>query len=383
VPPGKQDYYEVLGVPKDADAAAIKKAYRKLAIQFHPDRNQEAGAEDRFKEVSEAYAVLSDAEKRQRYDRFGHAGIDSQYSAEDIFRGVDFEDIFRGFGGGGGGGFGSIFDMFFGGGGQSHGPSRGRDMQISHTVSLEEAFAGTEAELSYRRLEECGPCSGEGAEPGTPIDTCAQCGGRGQVERQQRTPFGIIRQVGACAQCGGRGRTVQTPCKTCGGTGHDRAKRTITVKVPAGIDDGQSLRIAGGGEVGGRGGPYGDLYVQFQVAPHERFHRDGADLLTELPVSVPQAVLGTKVDLETLDGTVTLDVPAGSETGKVLRLRGKGMPFLRGSGRGDLHVRIRVVIPAKVSDNAKVLFQQLAEELDTQVEARPKRGFFDFLRGGH
>lgn len=376
MPPGKRDYYEVLGVDRDADAAAIKKAYRKLAIKYHPDRNQEPGAEDAFKEVSEAYAVLSDPEKRQRYDQFGHAGIDQQYSTEDIFRGADFGDIFRGMGG-----FGSIFDMFFGGGTREHGPSRGRDMQITHTVTLEEAFRGTEAELTYRRLEECSHCKGEGAEPDTPVNTCATCGGRGQVEQHARTPFGVIRQVGACPACGGRGKTVETPCRTCGGSGHDRRKRTITVKVPAGIDDGQSLRVPGGGEVGGRGGPYGDLYVQFHVQPHERFHRDGADLLTELPVSIPQAVLGTKVDLETLDGAVTLDVPAGSETGKTLRLRGKGMPYLRGSGRGDLHVRIRVVTPAKISDTARALFQQLAEELDTQVEARPKKGFFDLFRG--
>lgn len=381
---GKRDYYEVLGIQKDADAAAIKKAYRKLAIKFHPDRNQEDGAEDRFKEVSEAYAVLSDPEKRQRYDQFGHAGIDQQYSSEDIFRGVDFEDILRGFGFGGGqgqGGFGNIFDMFFGGG-RGHGPTRGRDLQATADVTLEEAYAGLEHEVEYWRLEDCDHCSGSGAEPGSDVSTCGTCGGRGQVEQHQRTPFGVLRQVGACPTCRGQGRTIETPCKQCKGSGHDRRKRSITVTIPAGIDDGQSLRVSGGGEVGGRGAPHGDLYVQVRIKPHERFRRDGPDLLTELPLTIPEAVLGTTVDLQTLDGDVEVSVPAGSESGKVLRLRGKGMPFLRGSGRGDLHVRLRVTSPKKLSPRARALFEELAEELEGDVPTGPRKGgFFDFLKG--
>lgn len=374
---GKRDYYEVLGVDKDADAATIKKAYRKLAIKNHPDRNpDDPEAEDRFKEVSEAYAVLSDEEKRRRYDQFGHAGIDQQYSAEDIFRGADFGDIF-----GGMGGLGDIFEMFFGGRRQGHGPARGRDLQVTQMISLEQAFEGTEVDLEYRRLEECGTCDGSGAEPGTDVTTCSSCGGQGQVERQQRTPFGIIRQVGVCPTCNGRGKQVERPCRTCSGTGHDRSNRSITVQVPAGIDDGQSLRIQGGGEVGGHGGPHGDLYVEFRVKPRERFHRDGADLLTELPISIPQAVLGTTVELETLDGKVDVNVPAGSEHGTRLRLKGKGMPYLRGSGRGDLHVRVRVAIPKKLSERGQEIMEELAEELDGQVPDGPKRGgFFDFLR---
>lgn len=370
---GKRDYYEVLGIEKDADAATIKKAYRKLAIKFHPDRNPGDDAAERFKEVSEAYAVLSDDEKRQRYDRFGHAGIDQQYSTEDIFRNVDFGDIF------GGGGFGSIFDMFFGGGGRGHhGPSRGRDLQLTQTITLEQAFEGTSLEVAYQRLENCESCQGQGAEPGTPVDTCSMCRGQGQVQRQQRTPFGVISQVGACPQCHGEGRTVQTPCKTCNGSGHARAKKTERVKVPAGIGDGMRIRVNGGGEVGGRGGPHGDLYIEVRVRRHERFEREGADLLTEQAITFPQAALGAKIELETLDGTVEFQVPAGAESGEVLRIRGRGMPFVRGTGRGDILVHLRVVTPKKLSNKATKLLEELGEELGTEVHG--KKGFFDKLR---
>jgi molecular chaperone DnaJ len=370
---GKRDYYDVLGVARDASADDIKKAYRRLAIQLHPDRNKEPDAEERFKEVSEAYAVLSDAQKRARYDQFGHAGIDSQYSAEDLFRTIDFSDLFRGMG------FGSIFEQFFGMG--RSGPSRGRDLQVSHTITLEQAFTGTDADIEYWRLEGCGQCKGSGAEPGSRVDTCTTCGGNGQVQRLQRTPFGTLSQIGTCPDCGGAGRRIASPCRTCRGTGHDRHKRSVTVHIPAGIEDGQSLRIAGQGEVGGRGGPYGDLYVEIHVREHPRFAREGADLLAELPISIPQAVLGTQVEMPTLDGTVRLEVPAGSETGKVLRLPGKGMPYLRGTGRGDLHVRLRVVVPQKLSDRARTLMQELAGELDGEVpKGGRKGGLFGFLK---
>jgi molecular chaperone DnaJ len=362
---GKRDYYEVLGVPRDADADAIKKAYRKLAIQLHPDRNKEAGAEERFKEVSEAYAVLSDPQKRARYDQLGHAGIDQQYTSEDLFRGADFGDLFRG------SGLEDLFAQMFGFGGRSAGPSRGRDLQTAHTLSLEEAFAGTEARIEYWRLEGCGRCKGAGAEPGSAVDTCPTCRGAGQVARIAQTMFGTMRQVSPCPDCRGEGRRITTPCRECGGSGHERHKRTVTVTVPAGIEAGQVLRVAGQGEVGGRGGPYGDLYVEVRVRPHERFHREGADLLVEAPISFPEAVLGTRLRLEAIDGEATVEVPPGSETGRVLRVKGRGMPFLRGSGRGDLHVRLRVVVPGKVSERARKLLEELATELE--VEARPKR----------
>ena len=368
---GKRDYYEVLGVARDADADAIKKAYRKLAIQLHPDRNKAPDAEERFKELSEAYAVLSDGEKKQRYDQFGHAGIDQQYSSEDLFRTINFQDLF------GGMGFDNLFaQMFgFGGGGGGRG-GRGRDLQVRHTITLEQAFTGTEAELTYWRMESCERCTGSGAEPGTKVDTCATCGGQGQVRTLARTPFGTLQQVSACPHCQGSGRKIATPCKTCKGSGHDRHKRTVSVKVPAGIEDGQSLRVAGQGEVGARGSEAGDLYVEVHVAEHKVFHREGADLVMDLALSFPQAVLGTTQAIDTLDGAVEVSVPAGAETGQVLRLRGKGMPYLRGSGRGDLHIRLRVVTPTKLSDKARGLLEELAEELDGQVPKPGKKGGF-------
>jgi len=354
----KKDYYDVLGVAKDASPEAIKKAYRKLAIQLHPDRNKEADAEERFKELSEAYAVLSDPEKKARYDQFGHAGIDAQYSAEDLYRNIDFEDLFRGMG------FDSIFGNLFGfGGGRGGGPSRGRDLQVEHAITLEEAFKGAEATIAYQRLEACTHCKGSGAEPGTKVDACPTCGGNGQVQRMVRTPFGTLSQVSACPACHGEGRRIETPCKECRGQGRVRHRRSLTVTIPAGIESGTSLRVSGQGEVGGRGGPHGDLYVQVHIKPHAVFQRDGADLLTTLALSIPEAVLGTEAEVETLDGAVALTVPPGSETGRILRLRGKGMPFLRGTGRGDLHVRLRVEIPEKVTDRARHLLEELEREL--------------------
>ena len=357
--PGKRDYYEILGVPRDAAADAIKKAYRKLAIQLHPDRNKAADAEEKFKELSEAYAVLSDDQKRARYDQFGHAGIDSQYSSEDLYRNVDFEDIFRGMG------LDSIFGSMFGFGGNGRGgPARGRDLQVEHSISLHDAFTGVEAAIEYTRLESCATCKGSGAEPGSKVDTCETCKGSGQLQRLMRTAFGTLSQVSACPDCRGEGRRIHSPCKQCRGSGHERRRRTVTVTIPPGIESGQSMRVSGQGEVGGRGAPAGDLYVQVHVKDDARFEREGADLLAELPLTIPEAVLGTEAELETLDGTVTVTVPPGSETNRVLRLRGKGMPFLRGSGRGDLHVRLRVLIPAKVSDKARKLLEELEGELD-------------------
>ena len=378
---GKRDYYEVLGVARDADAEAIKKAYRKLAISLHPDRNKAPDAEEKFKEVSEAFAVLSDASKKARYDQFGHAGIDQQYSSEDLYRTINFNDLF------GGMGLDNLFAQMFGMGGASSrsGPSRGRDLQVAHEITLEQAFTGTEADLTYWRLEGCEHCKGSGAEPGTKVDTCSTCRGTGQATRLMRTAFGTLQQVGACPDCRGQGRRVETPCKVCKGSGHDRHKRTVTVTVPAGIESGQSLRVAGQGEVGARGGGYGDLYVEVHVAEHRRFHREGADLIAEQPISIPQAVLGTTLTIETLDGEVELSVPAGSETGRVLRLRGQGMPFLRGTGRGDLHVRLRVVTPTKLSAKARELMEELAKELDGDLPKGPKKGkpkgFVDRLFG--
>jgi molecular chaperone DnaJ len=373
---GKRDYYEVLGVARNASPEAIKKAYRKLAIQLHPDRNKAADAEEKFKELSEAYAVLSDDQKKARYDQFGHAGIDQQYSSEDLYRNINFQDLF------GGMGFDDLFGSLFGtGGSRRGGPSRGRDLQTTHAITLEQAFAGTEADITFWRLESCTPCKGSGAEPGSKVDQCTGCNGTGQVQRLMRTAFGTLSQVSACPQCNGEGRRITSPCKTCKGSGHDRHKRTVQVQIPAGIESGQTLRVQGQGEVGPRAGPSGDLYVEVQVKEHPRFHREGADLLTEVLVTFPQAVLGTAMALDTLDGQVELQVPAGIESGQTLRLRGKGMPYLRGSGRGDLHVRVRVVTPTKINDKARKLLEELADELGPAADVGKKTRFIDRLFG--
>lgn len=373
VAPGKRDYYEVLGIGKDADATTVKKAYRKMAIKYHPDRNQEDGASEQFKEVSEAYAVLSDDEKKQRYDRHGHAGIDQQYSSEDIFRNANFNDIF-----GGGGGFGNIFDTFFGGRGGAQGPSRGRDLQISQQVTLQEAFDGSVADVTYHRLAQCGRCKGDGAEPGSKVDTCATCRGHGQVQHQQRTPFGVINQVGACPDCGGSGKAIQHHCTQCKGSGQNREKRNERVKVPAGINDGMRIRVSGGGEVGGQGGPDGDLYIEIRLKAHDHFERDGNDLIAEHVINLPQAALGVHRKMDALDGAVEFEIPAGTESGEVLRIKGRGMPYLRGSGRGDILVRVRVVTPKKLTGKARELLEELAEELGSDV--KEKKGFFERLR---
>lgn len=378
MPSGKRDYYEVLGVARDATPEAIKKAYRRLAIQLHPDRNKAADAEEKFKELSEAYAVLSDDQKKARYDQFGHSGIDQQYSSEDLFRTINFQDLF------GGMGFEDLFGSMFGMGGsgsrRSGGPSRGRDLQVAYTITLEQAFTGTKADITYWRLESCTTCKGTGASPGSKIDTCTTCRGTGQTQRLMRTAFGTLSQVSACQECNGEGRKISDPCKTCKGSGHDRHKRTVEVQVPAGIESGQSLRVQGQGEVGGRNGVPGDLYVEVQVSEHPRFHREGTDLLSEIIVTFPQAVLGATIPFDTLDGHLDLQVPAGVESGQTLRLRGKGMPHLRGTGRGDLHVRVRVVTPAKVTEKARKLLQELSDELGPATQGR-KGGFMDRLFG--
>ncbi len=368
---GKKDYYDVLGVGKDADADAIKKAYRKLAIQLHPDRNKASDAEEKFKELSEAYAVLSDPDKRSRYDQLGHAGIDAQYSADDLYRNINVEDLF------GGMGFEDMFAQMFGFAGPRGGHSgKGRDLQVAHSITLEQAFRGTETRIEYWRLEGCETCEGSGAEPGSKISTCTSCGGQGRVQKMMRTPFGTMAQVATCPTCHGDGRKIEKPCHTCKGTGHERHRRSVTVTIPAGIDSGQSLRVTGQGEVGPRGGPYGDLYVQIELKPHERFHRDGPELLMELPISIPQAVLGTEVSIEAIDEAIKIPVPAGSESGTTLKVRGKGMPSLRSGQRGDLHVRLRIDVPEKLTPRARELLEELAKELGTDIKPRKRRGFF-------
>ena len=281
--PEKKDYYEVLGVPKEAGEKDIKSSYRKLAMKYHPDKSDAPDAEERFKEISEAYAVLSDPDKRQQYDQFGHAGINSQYSQEDLFRGVNFEDIFRGFGGGE-----SIFDMFFGGG-RRRGPSRGNDLRYDLDLTLEQAATGIDTTIDVPRAEVCPTCSGSGARPGTSPVKCSNCGGTGQITRAQNTPFGQMISSTACPKCGGRGQIITTPCEDCRGAGRVHRRRKINVKIPLGVDSGQHLKLRGQGEAApGPGGQAGDLYVFINVRPHSRFTRSDSDLMLEAPISITQ-----------------------------------------------------------------------------------------------
>jgi molecular chaperone DnaJ len=362
----KRDYYEVLGVGKESDPKEIKSAYRKLALKYHPDQSQEPDAEERFKEISEAYAVLSDSDKRKQYDQFGHAGIDGRYSQEDLFRGVDFEDLLRGFGFAGGGG-GSIFDIFFGGAGRGgrRGPGRGRDLRYDLDMTLEEVAAGLETTIEVPRMETCPPCSGTGAKPGTSPVTCDQCRGAGQVTRVQKTPFGQMMTSSTCPKCGGRGQIVSDPCAECRGSGRVRKTRTINVKVPAGVDSGQHLRLGGQGEASpDPGGEPGDLYVFVNVRTHPLFRRDEDDLLFEAPLSITQAALGTDLEVPTLDGKrAKIKVPAGTQTGSVFRLKGKGIPRLHGfGGTGDMHVRVSVRTPSNLTGRQRDLLEELAAE---------------------
>ena len=357
--PEKKDYYEVLGVAKEANEKEIKTAYRKLAMLHHPDRSDAPEAEEKFKELSEAYAVLSDPDKRQKYDQFGHAGINSQYSQEDLFRGVNFEDLLRGFGGGGGGE--SIFDMFFGGGGR-RGPARGRDLRYDVNLTLEQAASGLETNIDVPRTESCPTCHGSGAKPGTKPVTCSNCRGSGQVTRAQNTPFGQMVTSTACSKCGGRGQTITSPCSECSGAGRVHKNRKINIKIPPGVEDGQHLKLRGQGDAAGPKGESGDLYVVINILPHPRFQRMDSDLIMEMPISFTQATLGADVEVPTLNGRAKIKVPAGTQTGTVFRLRGKGMPRLQGMGAGDLHVKVKIKTPASLTSRQKQLLEDLALE---------------------
>jgi molecular chaperone DnaJ len=360
----KRDYYEVLGVQKNSSKDEIKDAYRKLAMQYHPDRNKAPEAEEKFKEISEAYAVLSDDQKRQKYDTLGHQGFEQQYTEEDIFRGADFNDIF----GGSGGGFSDIFRMFFGGGGGfGERVNRGQDLLYELNITLEDTARGTEKEIEVPRTEKCDVCGGSGAQPGTQAKTCPRCGGAGRVQQVMRSPFGNIMNVTTCPVCRGKGRIVETPCKNCRGAGLVRKRRKITVKVPPGIDEGYQLRLRGEGDMAGNGGEPGDLYVLVHILPHDLFVRDGDDLHYVLLVSYPQVVLGDDAQVPTLDGPTTVRIHPGTQVGEIIRLRGKGMPRFRGYGRGDLLVRVGISVPEKVTGSQRALLEQLAKEMGESV----------------
>jgi molecular chaperone DnaJ len=371
----KRDYYEVLGVSKNASKDEIKDAYRKLAMQYHPDRNKAPDAEEKFKEISEAYAVLSDAQKRRQYDTLGHAGFDQRYSAEDIFRGADFESIFRDIGFG----FGDLFRTFFGGGfggGFRERANRGQDLVYDLELALEEAAKGVEKEILVPRTEKCEVCGGSGASPGTSPITCPKCNGAGRIRNMRRSSFAMYVQVTPCSNCKGRGTLIESPCKKCHGTGLVKKRRKISVKVPAGIDEGYQLRLRGEGGVAANGGESGDLYVLVHIVPHKLFMREGDDLWYVLMIGYPQAALGAEVSVPTLDGSATVKIKPGTQAGETIQLRGKGMPRFRGYGKGDLLVRVGVSVPKKLTKKQRALLEQLAEELGQDV--KHKKGMFGF-----
>jgi molecular chaperone DnaJ len=370
----KRDYYEVLGVSRDAGAEDIKKAYRKLAVKFHPDKNPgDKAAEEKFKELGEAYEALSDPQKRAAYDQFGHNAFDPRARAgRGGGAGGGFHDpfeIFRDVFGGGG----SIFDEFFGGGRTDpNGPQRGNDLRYDLEITFEEAALGCEKDINVTKPDRCDACSGTGSAPGSKTRTCNTCNGRGQVI----TSRGIFSIAQTCPQCQGAGRVIEKPCRTCNGSGRQDRASKITLRIPAGVDSGSRLRSTGNGEGGLRGGPAGDLYVLLHIKPHEIFQRDGDDLLCEVPVSFIQATLGAEIKVPTLQDNATIKIPAGTQPGTVFRLKGKGVKNLQGYGHGDLHVRVTVEVPTHLTGHQKSKLQEFAEACDESVNPISK-GFFE------
>ena len=359
----KRDYYEVLGVDKSATPDEIKKAYRKLAKANHPDSHPgDKAAEERFKEANEAYEVLSDEEKRKKYDQFGFAAFDpSAGGYGGGFEGFGgFDDIF------GGGGFGDIFSSIFGGGGATRNPNaprRGEDVRASLNISFEEAAFGCEKEVTAPRIEICPDCKGSGCAPGTTAETCPDCRGTGSVRTTQRTPFGMAQSTGPCQKCRGSGKIIHQPCKTCRGMGKIRRNHKLSVKVPAGIDDGQAIPIPGCGNAGSNGGPAGDLLVGVTVRPHPIFEREGTAVYMEQEISYAQATLGAEVEVPTLDGKVKLSIPEGTQPGTTFRMRGRGIPSLRGGGRGDQFVSVKLAVPRGLTGSQKELLRQFAASM--------------------
>ena len=369
----KRDYYEVLGVSKTATQDELKKAYRKLARKYHPDLNKDnPEAAEKFKECNEAYSVLSDEQKRAQYDQFGHAAFENGGMG-----GGPGAGGFGGFGGFGGSGMEDIFDMFFGGqgrGGRSTnaGPQRGADLRFDLEISFEEAAFGLEKEISLNRAERCEHCHGEGAEPGSKVETCPECHGSGYVRFTQNTMFGQMVNERPCSRCHGEGKIISNPCKKCHGSGTVKKAKKLKVKIPAGVDNGSRLRVAGEGEAGVKGGPSGDLYVYLYVKEHKFFERDGTTVLCEVPINIVQATLGAEIKVPTLDGQVIMKVPEGTQPGKVMRIKGKGIPSLRGGARGDQLVRIKVVVPTKLSDKQKDALQKFADVCEDNINPEEK-----------
>lgn len=352
----KRDYYEILGLSRSATDLEIKRAFRAQARQYHPDVNKSPDAETRFKEINEAYEILSDPQKRAAYDRYGQRG-----------GGEAFTDF----------GFADIFESFFGARRpSSNGPQRGADLRYDMRISFTEAAFGAEKEIEIPTMEACKTCSGTGAEPGSGSTTCPRCHGSGEMRRVQQSVFGQFVNVILCEACGGEGNVIGTPCAACNGAGRLRSQKTVTVRIPPGVDRGQQIRLVGEGEIGPKGGPPGDLYVVLDVEEHPVFTRDGIDIYYELPINVAQAALGADLTVPTLEGEEELRVPAGTQNGKVFRFRHRGIPRLRGTGRGDLHVVTRVEVPAKLTSRQRELFKELAQELGDDEGG----GFFEKVK---
>lgn len=370
----KRDYYEILGISKSATADEIKRAYRNLALKYHPDRvtaDKKKEAEEKFKEVSEAYEVLMDTQKKATYDQYGHAGVDQQFrpggfdmrqdfhhydDLKDIFGGFDINELLRGFGFGGGDTFGGGYDEEDGGG-RRGGPSRGRDLEYQIEISFEDAAFGVEKTIAIPRQETCGECQGTGAKPGSKVQTCPACGGRGKVA-QSSGFFNIVR---ACERCGGEGTIIKTPCQNCGGQGRIRAKKNIKVKIPAGVDTGSRLRVHGEGEAGARGGKRGDLYLLIHVRPHEIFERHDTDIYCQVPISFTIASMGGEVEVPTLEGKIMMKIPAGTQGGRVFRLRGKGIAHLHDYGKGDQLVKVEIDVPSELTPEQKRLLKEFSK----------------------
>ena len=371
----KRDYYEVLGLQKGASDNDIKKAFRKMAMKYHPDKNPgDKVAEEKFKEINEAYAVLSDPEKKEKYDRFGHAGVDPN----------------SGFGGGAGGfggfgGFEDIFDMFggafggFGGGRRNNGPRKGSDLQKAVTITFEEAAFGTKKEIRLNKYVKCKTCGGSGAAPGTSKKSCPKCGGTGEIRTAQRTPLGTFQSVSPCPDCNGTGEINETPCPDCGGSGKTRDNVTISVNIPAGVDNDSVIPIKGQGEPGVNGGPDGDLYIVINVEPHKIFERRGQDLWLEIPITFDQAALGDDIIVPTLEGKVSYKVPSGTQPDTIFRLKGKGIKSVRGNRKGDLYVKVNLEVPTKLNSKQKKAISAMAEKVTGECYQK-KSSFLDSLK---
>ncbi|KUP06036.1 molecular chaperone DnaJ [Bacillus coahuilensis m2-6] len=366
----KRDFYEVLGVENNASQDEIKKAYRKLSKKYHPDINQEADAADKFKEVKEAYETLSDSQKRSHYDQFGHTDPNQGFGG-------------GGFGGSGFGGFEDIFSTFFGGGAarrrDPNAPRQGADLQYTMTLDFEEAVFGKKTEIEIPREETCDTCDGSGAKPGTKPKTCSHCNGTGQLNVEQDTPFGRIVNRRVCHHCEGTGKIIPEKCTTCRGKGKVEKRRKLSVTIPAGVDDGQQIRLSGQGEPGVNGGPAGDLYVVFRIRQHEFFEREGDDIYCEMPITFVQTTLGDEIEVPTVHGKVKLKIPAGTQTGTRFRLKGKGVPNVRGYGVGDQHVIVKVVTPTKLTDKQKELLREFAD-ISGNVPDEQHESFFDKVK---